>query len=80
MMISEFDHLQQTVDIFKAMHDVLRNHQLFVQTTRGGEEQLVKDPNNFTVENTTQQAPQTDTSIFEIDDGHFTKLIAQRVG
>ena len=79
-MISEFDHLQQTVDIFKAMHDVLRNEQLLFQGTRRQEELFVKDPNDFTVENTTQKPSQSDSSIFEADDGHFAKLVAQRVG
>lgn len=80
MMISEFDHLQQAVDIFKAMHDVLRNEKMFVKTGRGDEDLLVKDPNDFTVENTTQKDKLPEQSIFEVDEGHFTKLIAQRVG
>ncbi len=80
MMISEFDHLQQAVDIFKAMHDVLRNEKMFVKPGRRQSDLFVKDPNDFTVENTTQKDSSGDLSIFEVDDGHFAKLIAQRVG
>lgn len=80
MVISEFDHLQQTVDIFKSIHDVIRNEGLFVRKKSGNTETGISDPNSFVIENTTHQDEYEESSIFEIDDHHFSKLIAQRVG
>lgn len=74
--MAEMDQLQQTMDIFKTVHDNVRNERLFVKDV----DTEIKDPNAFYIQKTTGNDIHGGKSVFEVEDGHFTKIIAQEVG
>lgn len=74
--LAEMDQLQQTMDIFKAIHDIVRNERMFVRDT----DREIKDPNAFFVQKTTDNNIHAGKSVFEVEDGYFTKTIAREVG
>ncbi len=76
--IAEFDHLQQSVDLLKAIHDEIRNQPLFIDKQANLSKEI-RDPNAFRVESNVDKPLLPGTSIFEVDQGHFMKLIAKRV-
>ena len=78
LKVAEFDHLQQTLDILKAVHDEVRNLPLFIPEAETGDK-TVRDPNAFFVDKVTVGKRSLGTSVFQVDDGYHTKTIAKRV-
>ena len=80
LRICEFDHLQQTLDVFKHIHAVVRNKPLF--GLRKSQSTEVRDPNAFFLEDHTKDHSDRfeEQSVFDRDEQHFAKLIASKVG